>query len=168
MNIVAMLFLAMGLASFGAKPLLEQVYGESNTASIGKFSRRAILFSIVLSPSWRHGWAVFTAFSLLFVVASLYSWWGPFLSRHSVLYLTPVIAGIAASRWNQYAVSRAAAFAMGVLLVGLWLEAVVGDVAYSVSTSTSGAVSSVSQSISNVTIPVWNGLFGKKTDSAPL
>jgi hypothetical protein len=165
MNIVAMLFLAMGLASFGAKPLLEQVYGESNTAAVGKFSRRAILFSIVLSPSWRHGWAVFTAFSLLFVVASLYGWWTPFLGRHSVLYLTPVIAGVAASRWNQYAVSRAVAFVMGLLLAGLWLEAVFGDLTNSVSSSASGAASSVSQSISNVTKPVWNAFFGKKSGS---
>ena len=164
MNILAMLFLAAGLASFGAKPLLQQVYGETTTAAVGKFSTRAILFSVVLSPSWRHGWAVFTAFSLLFVVASLYSWWTPFLGRHSVLYLTPVIAGVAASRWNQYAVSRAVAFAMGLLLAGLWLQAAAGDLTGAVSNSATGAFGVVSESISDISRPVWNAFFSKKTD----
>jgi hypothetical protein len=165
MNIFAAFLLSVGLASFGAKPLLEQIYGAPTAASAGKLSRRAILFSIVLSPSWRHGWAVFTAFSLLFVVASLYGWWTPFLERHSVLYLTPVLAGIAASRWNEYAVSRAVAAGMGILLAGLWVQAVIGDVTHSVSSSASGAASAISSSASRISDPIWKVLFGKKSRS---
>ena len=144
MNILAVLLLALGAASFGAKPLLEQVYGESTSASVGKFSRRAFLFSIVLSPSWRHGWAVFTAFSFFFVVASLYDWWTPFLNRHQLLYLTPAIAGLAASRWNQYAVSQMVSFGMGLLLAGFWIKAGLGELADSVSGPVSGTASWIS------------------------
>jgi hypothetical protein len=155
MNSIPLLFLFVGLASLWSKPLIEKAYGEPNAALAHRLSIRALLISILFSENSRHGWIVFTSFSLLFVVASLYSWWTPFLSHHPVLYLTPLVAGVAASRWNQYAVSRAVAAAMGFLIAGLWLEAIIGDLAGSVSSSASSTVHSLSDTASNVGDSTW-------------